>query len=134
MTTFKLLDGETVELENTKRSNVRSAVKRGAKWLDENYPNWRDNFDKDNFDIEDGNTCVFGQSTGVEINYFTLDSEDVQSLLNTTTLKEANNWLIYHGFYIDHYLEVDPEDWFIAEPIIKRQWAVLKDQWLRELA
>lgn len=36
-------------------------VKRGARWLDENFPGWEKRIDTTTLDLANGETCICGQ-------------------------------------------------------------------------
>lgn len=75
---------DTMNMEISEEA--RLAVKRGAYWLDENYPGWENRLELDTLFMNDCHLCVIGQVVG---NYFeTIAGEE---------------WAIEHGFDADEY-------------------------------
>ena len=108
------------------RAYVRSLIKRGAKWLDENKPFWRNIIDLKTLDMVSPNYCIFGQNFDVSIG-FILTNGEVDTLSEITGVKPERpaliKWLQSHGFL--SWESEDMSSWHI--------YNILDDQWRREL-
>lgn len=106
--------------EKSKR-RARKRAKRGAKWLDKVYPEWREHVDPDTLDMSAGGCCIFGQMVGggvVEFigpNHRTMRDTGfmaaVRSIFgNATYYAETDDFLARLGF-IDTSSNVKPADY-----------------------
>lgn len=75
------------------------AVKRGAYWLDNNYPDWAQRIQLDELEMDDCATCIVGQAIGDF-------SETVAEAGNVAMYSlEALNWSVENGFDIPDNVE-----------------------------
>lgn len=81
-------------------SSIQERVQRGAQWLDEVRPGWRDEINLKIFDISDCEVCVLGQvfatqaeaaNDGIE------DGFDYGCWLATGS-RSGQDWFVAHGF------------------------------------
>lgn len=78
-------------------STAEQRVKRGAKWLDENFPGWEGRIDLDTLDVSSGIDCICGQVFADKVD--DLQEKDVASVSTgfdvayMTLFTEANSWI-----------------------------------------
>lgn len=77
------------------------AVKRGAHFMDEHYPNWATAIQLDRLEMNDCAVCVVGQAIG---DY----SNSIAEMSGTRSYsREANDWAEENGFDVPNALSGD---------------------------
>ena len=78
-------------------STAEERVKRGARWLDENFPGWEGRIHPDTLDVSSGVDCICGQVFAEEVQ--PLQERGVASVgtgfdvAYMTLFTEANSWI-----------------------------------------
>lgn len=69
-------------MDNFITEETRLTVKRGAVWMDQNYPGWAQRINLSNLDMGDCEACIIGQTIGTYDNFE----------------PEGFSWAVDHGF------------------------------------
>lgn len=72
--------------------NMKLAVKRGAYFLDERYPNWASAINLDNLVMDDCERCIVGQAIG-DYGQAIGKAAGVQPYT-----RDSHHWAVDHGF------------------------------------
>lgn len=72
------------------------AVKRGAYFMDENYPGWASKINLNRFSMSLCHRCIVGQAIG---DYAMIISEASGQILGSV---ESDDWATSHGFDVDY--------------------------------
>jgi hypothetical protein len=89
-----------------KDEDVALAVRRGASWLDENYPNWANRIDLSKLSMNNCSYCVIGQAVG---DYY----DSIQNAADSDYAGDSDSqaWAREHGFeaidFCEDYHEYD---------------------------
>ena len=90
-------------------SIIEERVAVGVEWLNENYPNWREQIDPARLQMSDPCHCILGQLEG---NFYHVVI-DVYGDDYFETACETPEWAIGHGFDGDDYGGL-LDEWFRA--------------------
>jgi hypothetical protein len=77
-------------------TTIRERIERGAAWLDEVKPEWRNLIDTETLDMHTGNACVLGQVFAVDAAVAGL-SNGYSYAFHAAAVVSAL-WAIEHGF------------------------------------
>lgn len=115
---------------------ARYCVQRGARWLDENFPEWTTRIDLDTLELSEANQCICGQvfadRVEVEGTEETDPSFGIESgfdYANTHLFAEANSWIsvaipkgeIFRANKVSRYLGFMESD-FASFHDLQRNW------------
>lgn len=100
----------------TAHAELASRVQRGAQFLDETYPGWRENVNLDTLNVALGDACVLAQVTGVDELW--LGSFEIALRRAHLTVTEA----VGYGFYV--HGSADQADVILRYRLLTDLWRI----------
>lgn len=75
-------------------------VRRGAAFLDANYPDWHKRINRHTLNMEKYSTCILGQTLGGNkvLCFDLVYNSDGRSVKDANSIREGDKWAFDHGF------------------------------------
>lgn len=86
--------------------DMKLAVKKGAYWLDENYPGWAQNIDTEKLEMAHCEKCVIGQAVMSKSYWAVIDEAE-----GSYRTQYAMQWAVENGFDANQD-DVPVNDWY----------------------
>lgn len=95
--------------------DLKTAVKRGANWLDENHAGWARWINLSELDLNNCENCIIGQSVG--------------NFDQTVGMAGGDGWAETHGFEVRHTIKDGRLDW----EKLNKDYEELEVLWTKEV-